>query len=96
MPSSPNYVRDYKQERKTELARGGRRKHTLRLRARRLAVKMGLVKPHDGKDLDHQIPLSKGGSNKPSNFDVETAHDNRSYPRTSTGAIAGRGKGKRS
>jgi hypothetical protein len=91
MPSSPGYVRDYKQERKTELARGGRKKHTLRLRARRLAVKMGMVKPHDGKDLDHETPLSQGGGNDPSNFDVESQHANRSFPRTKTGAIKGKG-----
>jgi hypothetical protein len=91
MPSAPGYVRDYKQERKTELARGGRKKHTLRLRARRLAVKMGMVKPHDGKDLDHEKPLSQGGTNAPSNFDVESKHANRSFPRTSKGAIKGKG-----
>ena len=49
MPSSPGYVRDYQQERKTELARGGRKKHTLRLRARRMLMKKGMVHPHDGK-----------------------------------------------
>lgn len=87
MPSSPGYVRDYKQERKTELARGGRKKHTLRLRARRLAMKMGLVKPHDGKDLDHKTPLSKGGSNDASNFRVESQHANRSFPRDSSGKL---------
>jgi hypothetical protein len=91
MPSAPGYVRDYKQERKTELARGGRKKHTLRLRARRLAVKMGMVRPHDNKDLDHETPLSQGGSNAPSNFDVESKHANRSFPRTKTGAIKGKG-----
>jgi hypothetical protein len=87
MPSAPGYVRDYTQERKTELARGGRRKHTLRLRARRLAVKKGLVKPHDGKDLDHKTPLSKGGSNTPTNFRVESQHANRSFPRNKQGKL---------
>jgi hypothetical protein len=87
MPSPPGYVRDYKQERKTELARGGRIKHTLRLRARRLAVKKGMVKPHDNKDLDHKTPLSKGGSNSPSNFRVESEHANRSFPRSSSGKL---------
>jgi 5-methylcytosine-specific restriction endonuclease McrA len=90
MPSPPGYKRDYQQERKTELARGGRRKHTLRLRARRLAVKMGMVSPHDGKDVDHKVPLSKGGSNAVSNLAPDSAHLNRSYPRTKTGAIKGK------
>ena len=87
MPSSPNYKRDYQQEYKTMLARGDRKKHTLRLRARRVAVKRGLVKPHDGKDLDHRTPLSKGGSNDTSNFRVESQHANRSFPRASSGAL---------
>lgn len=87
MPSSPNYARNYQRERETELARGGRKKHTLRLRARRLAVKKGMVHPHDGKDLDHKTPLSKGGTNDPSNFRVESPHANRSFPRASSGAL---------
>jgi hypothetical protein len=87
MPSSPNYVRDYKQERKTSLARGERADHTERLRARRKAMKMGMVKPHDGKDLDHRTPISKGGTNATSNFRVESKHANRSFPRTSSGAL---------
>lgn len=91
MPSSPGYKRDYQQERKTMLARGERRSHTLRLRARRLAMKKGLVKPHDGKDIDHKTPLSKGGGNSVSNLRVESEHANRSYPRTHTGAIKGKG-----
>lgn len=88
MPSAPGYKRNYAEERKDMLARPGARKdHTLRLRARRLAVKKGLVKPHDGKDLDHRTPLSKGGSNSPSNFRVESEHANRSFPRTASGAL---------
>ena len=87
MPSSPGYKRDYKEERKDQLARGENVGHAERLRARRLAMKMGLVKPHDGKDLDHRTPLSKGGSNKPANFRVESVHANRSFPRSRSGAL---------
>lgn len=87
MPSSPNYKRDYKQEYKTMLARGDRDEHAARLRARRAAVKKGMVKPHDGKDLDHTNPLSKGGSNKPSNWRVRSAHANRSFPRKPDGSM---------
>ena len=89
MSSSPGYVRDYVQERKVELANGGRKKHTLRLRARRLMMKKGLVRPHDGKQVDHKIALSKGGGNE-GNLRVESAHANESYPRTSKGAIKGK------
>lgn len=87
MPSSPGYKRNYTQERKTSLARGERESHTLRERARRIEVKKGLVAPHDGKQVDHKKPLSKGGVNSKGNLRVQTAHQNESYPRTKTGAI---------
>lgn len=87
MPSSPGYKRDYKQERKTALARGERDGHTLRLRARRLEEKKGAVKPHDGKQIDHKLPVSEGGGNAKGNLRVQSAHDNMSYRRTSTGAV---------
>jgi hypothetical protein len=87
MPSAPSYKRNYKQERKTSQARGETKSHTLRLRARRLEVKKGAVSPHDGKDVDHKVPLSTGGVNTPGNLRVESSHKNRSYARTSSGAI---------
>lgn len=87
MPSSPDYVRDYKQETKTSKARGERdvghgSPNAERSQARRAAIKMGMVKRNDGKDLDHTKPLVKGGSNKPSNWRVRSPHANRSFPRT--------------
>ena len=86
MPSSKNYVRDIKQEYKTAEARGEKNAgpsgvDAKRHRARAEATKLGMVKPKDGKDLDHKTPLSKGGGNSPSNFRVETPHQNRSFPR---------------
>lgn len=87
MPSSPNYVRDYKQERKTSLARGERDDNIKRKRLRRLAVKKGMVRPHDGKDVDHKRALSKGGSNSLSNARVTSASENRSFPRKSDGSM---------
>lgn len=88
MPSAPGYKRDYGQEYKTLLARGDRGKHTQRLRARRLAVRKGMVKPHDGKDLDHKTPLSKGGAPLSiKNLRVQSQHNNRSFKRTSSGAM---------
>ena len=45
-------------------------------------MKAGKVHKHDGKDVDHKQPLSKGGSNAKSNWRVESKHSNRSYPRT--------------
>ena len=87
MPSSPNYVRDHKQERKTQLARGEGEDNRKRKQARRTAVKMGMVKPNDGKDVDHKKPLSKGGGNGPGNLRAMPPGKNRSFPRTSSGAM---------
>lgn len=55
--------------------------------ARREAEQDGLVRKGDGKDVDHKQPLSKGGSNDKSNLRVVPKSDNRSYPRTRTGAV---------
>ena len=87
MPSPPGYKRNYKQEYKTELSRHEDVGNALRHRARRLETKRGLVKPGDHKDVDHIKPLSKGGSGAADNLRVESVHKNRSYHRTSTGAI---------
>lgn len=87
MPSSPNYKRDYKQERVTELARDGLENNAARKQARRDMEKKGLVRPFDGKDVDHKVPLSKGGSTRPGNLRVKDAADNRSYPRKKDGSI---------
>lgn len=90
MPSSKGYVRDLKQEYATQKARGesgtgSDSENAKRHRARRVALKLGLVKK--GQDLDHKKPLSKGGSNSPSNFRAESPHANRSFPRNSDGSM---------
>ncbi len=90
MPSSKNYVRDIKQEEKTAKARGEQStghdsKEAVRARARRKALKLGMVKK--GQDLDHRVPLSKGGTNAVSNFRAEAPSVNRSFPRDSKGAL---------
>lgn len=87
MPSAPGYKRDYKQERATSLSRGEGPKNADRKQARRDMEKKGLVKPFDGKDVDHKVPLSKGGSVGVGNLRVKSAAANRSYPRTKTGAM---------
>lgn len=90
MPSSKNYVRNYAQEYKTAKARGevgvgsdsgNAKRHKLR----RKALKLGMVKP--GQDLDHKVPLSKGGSNTLANARAVSPHDNRSYPRNKDGSM---------
>lgn len=89
MPSSKNYKRDYKQEYAIESPQ--RRKfRSERNSARQTLMHMGLVHKGDGKDVDHKQPLSKGGANVRSNLRVRSAHANRSYARTSSGAIKGK------
>ena len=46
--------------------------------ARRQKVREGSAKKGDGMDVDHVIPLSKGGSNTKSNLRMKTASSNRS------------------
>ena len=90
MPSSDNYVRDYKQEYKTAKARGENGTGTnsgnaKRHRLRRKALKLGMVKP--GQDLDHTKPLSMGGSNTLKNARAVSPHENRSFPRNKDGSM---------
>jgi hypothetical protein len=89
MPSSPGYIRDYKQETATAKKRGetggSSSDNAKRKRLRRLALKKGMVKP--GQDLDHKKALSKGGSNTLKNARAATPHDNRSFPRNKDGSM---------
>ena len=91
MPSSPNYVRDYDQEKKTSDARGEKPKRAARNRARLKAIKAGMIKPGSDKDIDHKQPLSKGGAaTSLSNLRAVSASDNRSYARNSDGSMKGK------
>ncbi len=91
MPSPPGYKRDIKQETKTAKARGeiggSDSPNAKRQRLRRKAIKLGMVKRNDGKDLDHKVPLSKGGSNSLKNARVTTPSANRGFPRKSDGSM---------
>ena len=81
MPSSPHYVRNYKQEYRTDspLRKAKRRS---RLKARRKLIKAGVAKKGDGKDVHHKD--GNALNNKRSNLSVVSARKNRSYPRTRT------------
>ena len=87
MPSSPGYKRDLTQEYKTAKARGEigtghNSKNAIRHRARRKAIKLGMIKPGSKKDIDHRVALSKGGSaTAASNLRAVSASDNRGFPR---------------
>ena len=82
------YKRDYKQEYAnydgTEMVK---KKRAQRNKARRMLEREGLVHKGDGKDVDHKKPLSKGGTTVRSNLRVRDDNANRSYKRTSKGAI---------
>ena len=79
MPSSPNYKRNYKQEARTEKPLRVK-KRAKRNQARRVALKAGLVKKGDGKDVHHRD--GNAMNTKRSNLSVKTASKNRSFPRT--------------
>lgn len=93
MPSSDGYKRDYAQEYKTAKARGEvgtghDAGSAVRHRARRLAIKVGMIKPGSKKDIDHKKPLVKGGAETAlSNLRPRTEHANRSYARNSDGSM---------
>jgi len=73
-----NYKREYEQYQGTEVQK---KRRAERNAARNALMKKGVVKKGDGKDVDHKVPLSKGGINKPSNWRVQTAGNNRSFKR---------------
>ena len=88
MPSSKNYVRDYRTEYESQQASSlAKKQRAARNKARREAERNGKVSKGDGKDIDHKRPLSKGGSTAASNTRVVSRSANRSFPRTKTGAV---------
>jgi 5-methylcytosine-specific restriction endonuclease McrA len=55
--------------------------------SKRKRIKAGKVSKGDGKDVDHIVPLSKGGSNTPSNMRIKSKSANSSFPRNSNGSL---------
>ena len=99
MPSSPNYVRDLKQERKTHLARGGKEIDRKRAKAQYEAKKNGKRTTGDGKDTGHKKSLKSGGSSSNGNLKAQNRSSNRSAGGKSgsrAGKAAGARKGHRS
>ena len=82
------YKRDYKQEYANyDGTEAVKKKRAQRNKARRMLEREGVVHKGDGKDVDHKKPLSKGGTTTRSNLKAVPASANRSFKRTSKGAI---------
>ncbi len=77
-----DYKREYEQYQGTEEQKHNR---ALRNKARREMEREGKVHKGDGRDVDHRVPLSRGGSNNPSNWRVQSKGDNRDFKRDSKG-----------
>ncbi len=88
MPYMKNGKRDYKREYEkyhgTAEQRANRSERTV---ARRDANESGVTRKGDGKDLDHRVPLSKGGTSAKSNLRVTSKSDNRSFSRNKDGSM---------
>lgn len=66
-----------------------KKKRAMNNAARRQAIKEGLVKKGDGKDIDHKKKLMNGGTNAKSNLRVRSVSANRA----DNGGTGGRKKG---
>jgi len=73
--------RPYKHEYEMQKKRGELPTRMERQRARNEMDKKGIDRT--GKDIDHTIPLSKGGTNAPSNLKLKKPSENRSFSRNS-------------
>lgn len=79
--------RDYQKENEYKARPDQIAKRVARNKARRMMIKAGKVHKGDGKDVDHIVPLSKGGSNTPSNMRIRSKSSNSSFPRNSDGSL---------
>ncbi len=88
MPYMKNGKRDYKTEyAKYHSKPEQRANRSSRTIARNEANASGRTSKGDGKDLDHVVPLSKGGSNSRSNTRVVSKSNNRSFARNADGSL---------
>jgi hypothetical protein len=87
MPRMKNGKRDYSQQKQYNASPAATAKRVANNAARRQAIASGKAKVGDGKDVDHKKPLSKGGTNAPSNLRVVEASKNRSFSRNSNSSL---------
>lgn len=76
------YQRDYKKEAKYQARPEQVRNRMARNRARARLMREGVVHKGDGLDVDHRVPLIKGGSNVRANLRAIPESQNRSFRRT--------------
>lgn len=82
-----NGKRDYSQQRVYNATPAATSKRVKNNAARSDAIKAGKAAVGDGKDVDHRVPLSKGGSNSASNLRVVDKSTNRSFQRNSNSTL---------
>lgn len=76
-----NKPRPYRKEYQQQIERGEAPTRAKRQKARDEMDAKGIDRT--GKDIDHAIPLSKGGTNAPSNLKLKSPSANRSFSRNS-------------
>lgn len=76
-------ARNYQQENKYKAKPEQIKARVERNKARAVMMKAGKVHKGDGLEVDHIVPLSKGGKNVMSNLRVVTAAANDSFKRNS-------------
>lgn len=75
--------RDYKSEYQNYHSKPEQIANRAKRNAARAAMeKKGVVRPGDGKDVDHKTPIAKGGGNGAGNLRAVPASKNRSFART--------------
>lgn len=88
MPYMKNGKRDYKTENEKYNSKPEQiKRRSERTMARRASNAAGTTSKGDGKDIDHKVPLSRGGSNAKSNQRVVSASSNRSFSRNADGSL---------
>lgn len=83
-------TRDYKKEylnfgKKYEASAEQKHNRAMRNKARREALRDGRVSKGDGKDIDHKMPLKRGGSTSKSNTRVTSQKANRGWRKGKSG-----------
>lgn len=77
--------RPYKKEWEQQKSRNEKPARAARERARYAMDKAGVDRK--GKDIDHVIPLSKGGTNAKSNLKLKSPSENRSFSRNADRSV---------